>query len=170
MLCFSEARGGGADIAGQLVNTRIRMENGVNVYLWVGGRTTEIIMMCQRANARWVGQRNQPVNDNAIPFGISRSVRKTKLRIWNTGANGIGELQPLVHIGVRVPGFRITDRRSEAVRLIADLEVLKLLAERFIDERGFFGRELRRVGAEIHAIQAGPSRGVEKRAEVTNGV
>ena len=66
------------------------------------------------------------------------------------------------------------DGGGEAVGFVADLEVFEPSSrgdrtEGFMDEDGFVGGECGDVGAEVDAVETGPSGGVEEGAKVMDG-
>ena len=160
------------DIRSQLVHVRVGVQQIVDGRLGVGGRPGEVVVVGERADIGAIGgsEREQAVDHGGVPRRIARRIGQAEAGVGDAGADGIGEAEPLVEVGVGVPRLRVADGRAEAVGFVADLEVFKAWAEGLADEGGLVRGQLRRVGAEVDAVEAVPIRGVEEAAQVADGL
>jgi len=155
----------------EFVGVRVRLQQSINRSVGVGRRAGEVVVMGQRGHVGTVmlRQREQAIDDDGVPLGIACGVGQAETCCWDAGADGVGEGEPLVEVGVGGPGFGIADGRAEAVGFVAYLEIFELCAEDLGGGDSFVGGKRWNIGAEVDAVEAGPSSGFEECAQIVDG-
>src|SRR6185437_3422182 len=151
-------------------DARVGMEKIVDVRPGIRRWAGEVVVVGERDNVGAVLERGETVSDGGKPGHATGHVRHAEARRWDASADGTGGGQPVVEVGIGIPCGLVAEAAAKAVGLVADLEVLKLGAEGLVNELGLVGGAGRRAGAEVDAVKAGPSGGVEEGAQVANGL
>ncbi len=169
VLSGGEARGGGGDVGGEVVDAGVGLQEPGDVDVGVCRGTAEVVVVAEAGYGRRVGCGEQASDDGGVPVGAIGGVGQAEAGVRDAGADGVGEDEPVVVVLVGGPGGGVAEADFEHVGLVADLEVFELVAEGPGDEGGFVSGTLGGVGAEVDAVEAGPSGSVEEGLEIGDG-
>ena len=104
---------------GELRDDGVGREDVVDGHLRVGGWAADVVVVRERGDVGRVGEGEETGDDGGVPVGIAGGVGQAEAGGGDGGADGVGFVEPLVHVELGRPGFGVAEMGAEEVGLVA---------------------------------------------------